>query len=115
MHAKYLGRHEKLNAFGAKDPAKFVSNLWILAAHDPRSGLDDGYPATEAAIGLRHFQADIAAAEYEQMRGQVIEFERLDMCQRPRRFEARNIRNCRNACPGSGKPVRRQGGARRHH
>ena len=90
-----LGRHDKLNAFRAEDALQFIGNIGVLSGHDPRGGLDDGHPAAETAIGLRHLQADIATAEQDHMRGQIIEFERLDMRQRPGRLEAGNVRNCR--------------------
>ena len=49
--------------------------------------------AAEAAIGLRHFDAGIAAAKHDQMRRHVVEFERLDMGERVRVRQARNIRH----------------------
>ena len=85
----------KLNAFRAEDALQFIGNVRILSGHDPGGGFDDGHPAAETAIGLRHFEADIAAADQDHMRRQIIEFERLDMRQRPGRLEAGNVRNCR--------------------
>jgi hypothetical protein len=54
-HAKDLGRQQKLNAFGAEDPLQFLGDVRILAAHDPRPGLDDRHAAAETAISLRQF------------------------------------------------------------
>ncbi len=63
-------------------PLQFIGNVGILSGHDPGGGLDDGHPAAETAIGLRHLVADIAATEQDDVRGQTIELERLDMGQR---------------------------------
>ena len=48
-------------------------DILILAGDETRRGLDDGHFASEAAIELRKFEADIAAAEHDQMRGQKID------------------------------------------
>ena len=57
--------------------------------------LDDRHAAAEAPIRLRHFDADIAAAEHDQMRRRVVEIQRLDMRERIAPRQARNIRNRR--------------------
>ena len=57
--------------------------------------LDDRHAAAEAAVGLRQFEADIAAAEHDQVRRQIVELQRLDMRERPGGLEAGNVRNCR--------------------
>ncbi len=44
--------------------------------------LDNGDAAAEAAVGLGEFEADIAAAEDDQVRGQSVEFEQLDVRER---------------------------------
>ena len=82
-----------VNAFVAQDPTDFLRDVGILAAHQLRPGFDDGHFGAEAAIGLRQFEAGIAAADHDQMRRQDVELERFDMGQRFRRLEARNIGN----------------------
>jgi hypothetical protein len=84
---------EKLNPFSPQNSAHFIDDVGILAGHQLRPGLDHGHAAAEAAISLRQFEADIAAAEHHQMRGCIVEFERLDMGQRPGGFEAGNRGN----------------------
>ena len=41
--------------------------------------MDDGNLAAEPAHRLREFQADVAAADHNQMLGKLIQFKRLDM------------------------------------
>jgi hypothetical protein len=40
---------------------------------------DDGHAAAEAAIGLPKLEADIAAAEHDEMLRQITQLESLDM------------------------------------
>ncbi len=47
-----------------------------------RPALDDGDLGTEVPEGLRHFQADVAAADDDEVRGQHVERERLDVRER---------------------------------
>ena len=88
-----LRLEEKLNPFSPQNSVHFIDDVGILAGHQLRPGLDHGHAAAEAAISLRQFEADIAAAEHHQMRGCIVEFERLDMGQRPGGFEAGNRGN----------------------
>src|SRR5439155_5195502 len=48
-----------------------------------RPVFDHRHAAAETAVSLCQFEADVAAAEHDQVRGQTIEFERLDMRERP--------------------------------
>ncbi len=61
--------------------------------HELAAGLDDRHAAAEASERLGRLDADVAAAEHDQMRRQVIELERLDVRERAGRLEARNVRN----------------------
>ena len=90
-----LGRQQEFDAFVAEDPLHLLGDVGILPAHELRPGLDDRHAAAEATIGLRQFEADIAAAEHDQMRRQVVELQRLDMRERPGRLEAGNVRDGR--------------------
>ena len=64
-------------------PLHRLRDIGILPAHELRAGLDHRHAAAESAVGLGHFEADIAAAEHDQMRGHVVEFEHLDVRERP--------------------------------
>jgi hypothetical protein len=57
--------------------------------------LDDRNAAAEATIRLCHFQADIPAAEHDQMLRHIVEFQSLDVGKRPGRIEAGYSRNGR--------------------
>jgi hypothetical protein len=66
-------------------------DVWVLATGDLWTAFDDGHPAAKAAIGLRQLQPDISAAEHDEVLGQPIEFQHLDISKRRRRVEPRNI------------------------
>src|SRR5208282_3795432 len=55
----------------------------ILAAEELRSVLDDGHAAPEAAVRLGEFEANIPAAEDDEVVGHPVEFEHLDVRERP--------------------------------
>ena len=47
--------------------------------------LDDRHAAAEATVRLGQLEADVAAAEHDQMRRHIVEFQSLDIRERPRR------------------------------
>ena len=77
----------------SEDPPDFLRGVGVLSAHQLRPGLNDGDFGAEAAIGLRQFEAGIAAADHDQMRRHNVEFERFDMGQGLRGLEAGNVGN----------------------
>ncbi len=82
-HDTFVAQHRQDRG---RDVAIFPSGeLW--------SHLDDRHTAAEAAIGLGQFQSDIAAADDEQVVGQPIELERLDIGERLCRRKAGNLRD----------------------
>jgi hypothetical protein len=62
-----LGLEEKLNPLFPQNSKHFIGNIGILAGHRLSTGLDNRHPAPEAAISLRQFEADIAAAQDDQV------------------------------------------------
>ena len=60
-----------------------------------RPVLDHRHAAAETAVRLGEFQADVAAAEDDQVRRQAVEFQRLDVRQRPGVREAGGRRDRR--------------------
>src|SRR5437773_1408778 len=60
------------DAFGLQNLLHCGGDVLILAAYDPRRHLDHGDTTAEAAIHLREFQADVAAADDDQVLGQEI-------------------------------------------
>ena len=59
-----------------------LRNVGVLSARQLRAVLDHRHAAAKAPVGLCQFDADIAAAEHNQVRGQTIEFECLDVRER---------------------------------
>src|SRR5205807_2880951 len=90
-----LCRHKNVNSLVTEDPPHLVRDVRILPAGELRSMLDDRNAAAEAAICLRHFEADIPATKHDQVLWHIVEFQRLDVRKRPGRIEARYARNCR--------------------
>src|SRR5271156_3458092 len=70
---------ENVDSFLPEDFANLFRQIRILAAHELRAPLDDRHAAAESAIGLRHFDTDVAAAQHDEMGRHIIEFERLDV------------------------------------
>src|SRR6187200_2895914 len=68
-------------------------DILILAGDETRRGLDDRHSASETAIELRKFEADIAAAEDNQMRGQKIDVHHRAVGQVGNLVETRDRRN----------------------
>jgi len=96
VHPQRLGGRDNLDAVIAKNPLHLIGDVGVLAAaHEPRSMLDDRDAAAEATVSLGQLEADVAAAEHDQMRRHIVELQSLDMGERPRRFETRNARNGR--------------------
>ena len=94
-HSDDFGLREKLNALVAEDLLHLIRDVGILPAYQPGSGLDDRHAAAKAPVSLRHFETDIAASEDDQVRRQVVEFERFDVRERPGGLETGNGGYCR--------------------
>ena len=94
-HLEGLGRQEEVNTFLTEDPLHRIRDVGILAAHELRAMLDDRHPAPEATVRLGQFETNIAAPEHDQMCWQVVQLQRLDMCERSGRLEAGDARNYR--------------------
>src|SRR5262245_25548463 len=62
LYVKGLRLDEESDGFVSEKLLHLIGDVAVLATQDLRAGLDDGHAATEAAIGLSHFQADVAAA-----------------------------------------------------
>jgi hypothetical protein len=95
LHAADLGTDQHIDALVSENPDDLIGDVGILARGDLRSLLDDRDAAAEAPIGLRQLEADIAAAEHDQMRRQAVELQRLDVAHRLRIGEAGDVRHRR--------------------
>src|ERR1700751_1604001 len=79
MDAHGTGVEQNIDAFTAHGAPDFLGDILILTSHKLTAGFDDRHAAAEAAKGLSHFHAGIAAAEHNQMLRRIIELQRLDM------------------------------------
>src|SRR5262249_41191164 len=105
VNVEGLGRYQTLDAFVTEDPLHLIRDVGILPAHQLRAGLDDRHAAAETKVSLRQFEADIAAPKHDQMRRQVIEFESLDVGERPGSLKTGNGWNCRMRSDAEETPI----------
>src|SRR5882724_9690356 len=70
------------------------TDVRILAAGELRTMFDHGHIRAEPTKRLREFKADVPAAEHNQMPGQSIKLQRLDMRHRRSLRQAGHLRNC---------------------
>ena len=82
LNTENLGSEMHLDSFVAQHLQQCGRDIGIFAAGELRSRLDDCHAAAEPAVGLCHFQSDRAAADDDQMVGQSIELQRLDIGER---------------------------------
>src|SRR5207253_2092443 len=82
LRVDHVGREQDLDPFAAEDPPQLGRHVRILAAEKVFSVVDDGHTASEAAVGLGEFEADVSAAEDDEMLGQPVELEQLDVRER---------------------------------
>ena len=68
-------------------------DVGILARGELRPVLDDGHLGPEMPEGLGHLHADVAAADHQQVLGQHVELQRLDMRERRGLPQARDRRD----------------------
>src|SRR5207244_8560640 len=66
-----VGAHVDL--FGREDLVNALGNVVVLAAEEAGTALQDGHLAAEAAIHLREFERDVAAAEDDEVGGERVE------------------------------------------
>src|SRR5229473_1705886 len=95
LHTENLDPEMHRDAFVAEHFEDRGRNIGIFPPGELRSCLHDAYAAAEASIGLCQLQANISATKHDQMVGQSIELERLDIGERRGRRETRNIRDRR--------------------
>src|SRR5262249_60321448 len=74
---------QDVGAFAAKDPLDLDSDVRVLVVENLLTLRDDGDTASEAAVRLRELEADVSTAEHDEVLGQAIELEQLDVGERP--------------------------------
>src|SRR6516225_5777110 len=71
-----------------------LTRCWLAGPAVAMTWAPRNEPRATSRPPLGHFETDIATAEHDQMRRQVVELQRLDMGERPGGIEAGNARNC---------------------
>src|SRR5262249_32343063 len=71
--ADAFGIQPDLDALALDDVFDRRRHVLVLMANEPRRHFDDRYPAVKATVHLAEFQADIAAADNDQMPRQKID------------------------------------------
>ena len=87
-----FGAGADMNAFPLEDIANFLGNIRIFAPDQPVAFLDDGHVGAHTAIDLREFEADIAAADDNEMARKLIQPDDRAIGQVGNRVYAREIR-----------------------
>src|SRR5215471_1698884 len=64
-----------VDAFVFKKIANRLTNVLVFLRHQPLVAVEHGNSAAESPHGLRHFHSHVAAANYQQMFGNFVEFE----------------------------------------
>ena len=67
LHAEALGVEPHFQAFRFQDLLHRLRDVFVLAADEPRAHLDDRNAAAEAPVHLAELEADVAAADEQEM------------------------------------------------
>src|SRR5262249_30881327 len=70
LDAAGAGIEDKADAFTLQGLLQLMRNIRVLARQDVLVAMDDRHAAAEAAEHLSEFQADVPAAEHQQMLGE---------------------------------------------
>jgi len=81
-HAGDFRRSKNVNSFSGQYTQDFGRNVRVLLGEQLRTVLNDRHAAAKTAISLCKFQADITTADHDEMFGEPIEFQSLDVRQR---------------------------------
>src|SRR5262249_45579067 len=76
---EHVGPDKDVDPFGTEDAADFFGNVRVLAGEELWPVLDHGDAAAEAPVRLGEFEADVAAAEDDEVLGQPGELQQLDV------------------------------------
>src|SRR6201988_2480261 len=71
--ADAFGIQPDIDALALDDVLDRRRHVLVLMANEPRRHFDDRYPAAKAAVHLAEFEADIAAADNDEMARQKID------------------------------------------
>jgi hypothetical protein len=82
FHARDPRIQANIGAVEMEELENRIGNVLVLSRKQLRAALQNGDAAAETDERLREFQADITAAQDDQMARHAIEFECLDVCER---------------------------------
>src|SRR5262245_53562326 len=91
--AEHLGLQQDFDAFVRQQFPKRVRYVRIFPLAESRTVLDDRHAAAEAPHRLGEFQADVAAAEDDEVAGQPFQVQGLDMRHRRGGGQPGHVRN----------------------
>src|SRR5713101_3542247 len=94
LDAANLGVQQNLDSLIDEQVLERRRDIGIFPARELRAVFDHGHIRAEPTKRLREFKADVPAAEHNQMPGQAIKLQRLDMRHRRSLGQAGHLRNC---------------------
>jgi hypothetical protein len=89
------GPEQDVDALVAEQLEDRRRDIGVFARGELRALLDDGHPRAEPPHGLCQFEPDVAAAHDNQVPGQPVQVEELDVSHRPGRGQAGQVGHCR--------------------
>ena len=88
---QHLGSQQDLDALVLHQLQQRIRHVRVFPFEQPRAALDDRDPAAEPPHRLGEFQADVTAAENDEMFGQAFQVQGFDVRHRPRCGEAGHV------------------------
>ena len=88
-----LGAGADGDALGGQDVADRLGDVGVFVGDQARTLLDHGDLRAETAEGLGELEADVAAADHDQVFGQGVEREEGAVVQRPHPIDAGQVRD----------------------
>src|SRR6266849_6288541 len=104
-HARDLRMQKNVDALVLEQAPKSLTHVFVFARHQPLVAVDHRHGTPESAHRLGQLDADVAAADYKQVGGHFVEFERLDVREWLRVSQTRNGSQ-RGPRPGTDDHVR---------
>src|SRR5262249_27279265 len=90
---QHVGPDLDVDLFGVENAPDFLRDVRVLPAQELRPALDDGDAAAEATVRLGEFEAHVAATEDDEVLGQAVDLQKLDVRERPGFYQAGHRRD----------------------
>src|SRR5215471_14790668 len=84
---------QNVDALVAEEFEEGFADIRVFAGGELRSSLDEGDLAAKSPHGLTEFECDVTAAQDDDVAGNAVELESLDMGHRPGSGQPRNVGN----------------------